>query len=136
MTESPEFPKPKEILAAHEEIEDDYDFTHTGARVAAPRLKIERLLKEIDDYDGLYLRAAYLLRKLITAHYFEDGNKRTAWLVTRQYLAENGEEPADRRETAERVLRRIRQYDAEEIAEWLETGEIDREGLEPRGGED
>lgn len=79
MTESPEFPKPKEILATHEEVEAAYDLTHTGAREPVPRLKIERLLEEIDKHDGLYLRAAYLLQKLITNHYFEDGNKRTAW---------------------------------------------------------
>ena len=66
MTTSPEFPDPKDVLAAHDEIEEDYDLTYTGARVAAPRLKIERLLEEIDVHDGVYLRAAYLLRKLIT----------------------------------------------------------------------
>ncbi|MFC4989348.1 Fic family protein [Saliphagus infecundisoli] len=135
MTESPEFPDPEDVLAAHDEIEDDYDLTHTGARVVAPRLKIERLLDEIDEHDGLYLRAGYLLKKLITSHYFEDGNKRTSWMVVRDYLAENGKEPADLRETV-RVLKRIRAFDPEEIAEWLETGEIDRDRLYPRGGED
>lgn len=68
--------------------------------MVAPRLKIERLLEEIDDVDGLYLHAAYRLRKLITAHFFEDGNKRTAWAVTLEYLERNSEEPADMGETS------------------------------------
>lgn len=124
-------PRAEEILAAHEEIEDAYDMKYTGARVAAPRLELRSILEEADQYDGVHARAAFLLRKLITAHLFEDGNKRTAWTVVRGYLAGNGERPAERTPSAERVLRRIRRYDVDEIATWLETGEIDEERLEP-----
>jgi len=124
-------PTPKEILATHEEIERAYDMKYTGVRVAAPKLKLKRIIREADDYDDLYHRAAYLLRKLVTAHLFEDGNKRTAWVTVRKYLAENGETPAKRDSNAGRVLRRIRRYDVAELAEWLESGEIDESRLGP-----
>ena len=67
----------------------------------------------------------------MTSHFFEDGNKRTAWITTREYLDRHGEQPAETGEDAERVLRRIRRYDTDEIAAWLETGAIDEDRLDP-----
>lgn len=77
-----DLPTPDEILAIHEEIEDAEDMRYRGTRVAAPRLNLRELLDEARDLDGVFYRAAFLLRKLITGHLFEDGNKRTAWTVT------------------------------------------------------
>lgn len=131
MTDDETLPSPAEILAIHDEIEAEYDLKYTGARVAAPRLKLERILDETAEHGDVWLRAAFLLRKVLTAHYFEDGNKRTAWVTTRTYLEANGLEPAERGADAERVLRRIRRYDVDELAEWLETGELDRDRLDP-----
>lgn len=124
-------PEPEEVLTIHEEIEKEYDLKYRGVRVAAPRLKIKRILREAREYDDVYMRAAFLLRKLLTAHFFEDANKRTAWTTMQVYLERYGEEPAERGERAVRVLRRIRRYEVDEIAEWLETGAIDRDRLGP-----
>ena len=125
------YPTPEQIIATHQEVEKEYNLKYTGTRVAAPKLKLKRILREGNDHETLYLRAAFLLRKLITSHLFEDGNKRTAWLTTRKYLDEYGEEPAERGPETAHVLRRIRRYDIEELAEWLETGEIDESRLRP-----
>jgi death-on-curing protein len=129
---SDELPTPAEILATHEEIEEAYDLTHRGSRVAVPRLTLRELLEDVAEHapDEVYLRAAHLLRDLVTGHLFEDGNKRTAWVTTREYLSRNDARPADA-DLAERVLKRIRRYDVEEIATWLETGEIDEDRLRP-----
>lgn len=127
----PSLPTPEEVLTIHEEIEDEYEMKYTGVRVAAPALELREILQEAADQDSLYHRAAFLLRKLITAHLFEDGNKRTAWTATQIYLERHGESPAEHGLSVERVLRRIRQYDVDEIAKWLETGAIDDSRLEP-----
>lgn len=124
-------PTPREILDTHEELEEAYDMKYTGTRVAAPKIDLKDILQECEQYDGVYLRGAFLLRKLITAHLFEDGNKRTAWVTTREYLMRQSEEPAERGPEAERVVTRIRRYDVEEIAEWLKTGDIDEDRLQP-----
>lgn len=104
---------------------------YTGASVAAPRLKLERLLEDIDEHEGVYERAAALLMQLVTAHYFKDGNKRTAWAATELYLLDHAAEPDVGNEEVERVLKRIRRYDVEEIADWLATGDLDRDRLDP-----
>lgn len=131
MTDSHDLPSPADIIAAHDEIEKAYDMKYTGVRVAAPKLKLRRILRTVEEEEGLYDRAARLLRDLITRHLFEDGNKRTAWAVTNEYLARQGETPAVTGPPAERFLLRIRRYNADEIAEWLETGELDEDRLEP-----
>jgi len=124
-------PTPEEILAIHEEIEEEYDLTHTGAAVAAPKVDLREIRSDAAEFDSVYFRAAYLLRKLVTAHLFEDANKRTAWATTEIFLERNGIEPAERGQPVERVLKRIRRYEVEEIAEWLESGDLDRSRLGP-----
>lgn len=124
-------PTANEILEAHEEIEEAYDMKYRGVRVAAPRARLQKIVEQAAEEEEAFDRAAFLLRKLITAHLFEDGNKRTAWVTAREYLARNDLEPDPRREEVERVLRRIRRYDVDEIAGWLETGDIDRDRLNP-----
>ncbi len=125
-----DLPTAEEILATHEEIEEAYDMKYRGAAVAAPRLKFRRLLDDIEAGDRHH-RAGQLLRDLITSHYFEDGNKRTAWATTLLYLEQFDETPAETGERVPKILRRIRRYDVEEIAEWIETGDIDEERLGP-----
>jgi len=131
MTTDDTLPTPEEILATHEEIEDAYQMTHTGVRARSPTVKLQRIIEEAEGYDDIFLQAATLLRRLITAHIFEDGNKRTAWVTAREYLAKHDQQPAERTPSAERVLYRIQRYDIEELATWLETGDIDEDRLEP-----
>lgn len=131
MPDNDQLPTPDEILAIHDAIEVVEEMQYRGTRVAAPRLELRELLDEADELDGVYLRGAFLLRKLITSHLFEDGNKRTAWAVTWIYLERHGLQPVEQDRSVERVLRRIRRYDVAEIAEWLESAELDRERLNP-----
>jgi len=128
-----DLPTSEDIVGVHDKIERIVNLKYTGARVAVPKLEYRRLLEEVDEYDGVYYRAAALLRKITTAHYFEDANKRTAWVTTRTYLEEQGERPAETEiERVDHVMKSLRSYTIEEIAEWLETGEIDEESLNPR----
>lgn len=127
-----ELPTPTEIIEIHKEIERENGLTHTGSRRRFPKQTLAGILAEIDEHDGVYLRAGALLKRLISTHLFEDGNKRTAWTVTRLYLDDNGTEPAVRdSDHVAPILRRIQRFDADELAEWLETGEIDEERLDP-----
>lgn len=127
-----DLPRPEQIIQIHDRIEEQYDLTHTGAAVAAPRLEFERLLEDVDEYEGRYTRAAALFRKIITAHYFEDANKRTAWATTRKYLNDHDTAPADLSDRVERVAKNVRNFTVDELAEWLETGEIDEGRFHPR----
>lgn len=128
---SDNLPTVDEILATHDEIENRYDLKHTGTYSSVPQVDLRALLAAAETQDGVYQRAAFLLRKLITEHLFEDGNKRTAWVTTREYLESNGLRPAETGDRVPHILRRIRRYEIGEIAQWLETGEIDENRLHP-----
>lgn len=131
MTED-ELPTAEEIMAVHEQLEEAYDLKHTGTMKAAPTLKLRRdVLEEAAEYDTVYLRAAVLLFKIPSIHVFNDANKRTAWTVTQEYLDRCGidpEVPQDA-ETVEQIIRRAGLFSTEELAHWLETGEIDEDRL-------
>ena len=126
-----DLPTPDEIIVTHEEIEEQYDLKYRGIRVTAPRLVLRRLLEGAEELSGEYLQGAFLLRKLITEHLFEDGNKRTAWVTIREFLLSADLRPAETGERVPHILRRIRRYEIDELAEWLETGEIDEDRLHP-----
>jgi death-on-curing protein len=72
-----------------------------------------------------------LLFEIPSVHVFEDANKRTAWTVTKSYLKREGIDfdPSQDDDTIERIVRRTALFDTEELAEWLETGEIDESKL-------
>lgn len=125
-------PTADEIMATHEEIEEVYDMKYRGVRVAAPRIKFKRIIRNAREQNTVYDRAAYLLRKMITAHYFEDANKRTAWATVRDYLNRHGLKPAHTdQENTEPVLKAIRAFDVDELSEWLESGDIDEGKFHP-----
>lgn len=125
-----DLPTAADILAIHERIEETYDLKYRGVMKAAPRLKIRnRVLAEAEAYDDTYHRAAVLLHNLISIRVFEDGNKRTAWTATIDYLDRNGIDPDLPTEDVVRVVRRTGLFSVDELATWLETGEIDTDRL-------
>ena len=128
---SDDLPTPDEILATHAEIEEQYDLKFTGAYSSVPQVSLREVLVEAENVEGFYRRAAFLLRKLITEHVFRDGNKRTAWIVTLEYLESNGIQPAEMGDRVPLILRRIRRYELDEVARWLESGDIDENRLHP-----
>lgn len=130
-----DLPTPEEILRVHEKIEEEQDVKYTGTMKAAPKAKLRRnVVEPAAEYDDPYHRAAVLLFEIPSVHVFEDANKRTAWTVTKSYLRGKGIDldlPQDDVLT-ERIIRRGGLFDTEEIAEWLETGEIDESKLPER----
>lgn len=132
MPEDTDLPTPAEIIEIHDEIEESYGLRHTGTSTALPEQTLKNILDDIEELDGTYLRAAALLRRLLSAHIFEDGNKRTGWTVMRLYLENHDTEPAVREtRRVARVLRRIQRFETEELAEWLASGSLDEDRLDP-----
>lgn len=130
-----DLPTPQELLDAHDRIEEKYDLKYKGTMKAAPKAKLRRnVVEPAAEYGDVYHRAAVLLFEIQSVHVFEDANKRTAWSVTMEYLDRHGIEPdlPQDGDTIERIVRRAGLFDVDEIAEWLETGEIDESKLPER----
>ncbi len=88
---------------------------------------IANIIKNVrKDTGDLYEKGAILLRDLIIMHGFASGNKRTAFIVAVQFISKNGGKMGIKNFTkAEKVLRNIRIYSLNDIAQWLKTGDID-----------
>jgi len=75
-------------------------------------------------HHGLYSKAAVLLRDIVMAHGFIDGNKRCAWSACIAFLKVNGENiHADQDEAAQFVLRIVIEHlgiteIADQLAAW------------------
>lgn len=75
----------------------------------------------------LYDKAAFLLRSIIKLHPFASGNRRTAFIVTKGFLVDNGAKFNVRDDPGQaRVMTGIREgyYGVEEIKEWIKNGKI------------
>jgi len=115
------YPREELIIYIHDEQIHAY-----GGRLGFHRDSslLTRIIKATREYDGdIYQKAAFLLRELITAHVFEDGQHRTGFMVAAVFLRENGESLhcADYRQ-ARSFLKSIRMYNVDQIAEWLRHG--------------
>ncbi|MBU4246172.1 MAG: type II toxin-antitoxin system death-on-curing family toxin [Nanoarchaeota archaeon] len=80
------------------------------------------------DLDGdIYDKATLILKRLIQGHPFASGNRRTAFIVAKDFLLTNGAKFAiqDNPEQA-RVMLGIREnyYADAEIKEWIKNGKI------------
>lgn len=85
---------------------------------------LSAILKETRKYEGdIYQKAAFLLKEIVTAHVFEDGQHRTAFVTVEMFLRQNGETLyyRDYRE-AQRFLKRVHEHTLGEIAAWLRHG--------------
>lgn len=108
--------------------------------IAAPGPLLERKRSDLEaalgepaqSWDGAPLhetterQAAVLLRGIVAAHAFEDGNKRTAWMSCVVFLARNGLTlRAHPREAADRVVSVATDHPPiEEIERWLATRSV------------
>ncbi|HIH19805.1 TPA: type II toxin-antitoxin system death-on-curing family toxin [Candidatus Micrarchaeota archaeon] len=90
--------------------------------------RLASLLEECKTLNGdVYDKAVFLLASLIRKHPFASGNRRTAFIVTKAFLIENGvsfnvkDDPSQAR-----VMTGIREgyYSNEEIKEWIQHGKI------------
>ena len=76
---------------------------------------------------SVYDKAAAFLIALIQAHAFASGNRRTAFLATKDFLLENNGKLAVQDDAKDaRVLQGIREgfYSRDDIKLWLSTGKI------------
>lgn len=122
-------PTVEQIHSIHNRVIDRWGLVHTGLQGYLVDEKLGRMVDELDGVTDPHLQSARLLKRLIAMHVYEDGNKRTAWLVTVRTLRNRGFKPAPDHEDIPAVLRHIGRFDETEVAEWLRTGEIDQSRL-------
>jgi len=90
--------------------------------------KIKEVLDECQKLKGdIYDKAVVLLKGLVQKHPFASGNRRTAFVVTKEFLLSNNEKfKIEDDPHYAKVLLGIREnyYSDQEIKEWIQNGKI------------
>jgi len=89
-------------------------------------------MEEVKQTEGIYRKAAVMLRGLRTANIFQDGNKRTAYIVTKTFLEMNGEAWRIPPEKTHRFIIDLLHFTIDEIEEGLKHGEVKERSHENR----
>lgn len=123
-------PTVRDVLTAHEVVKESSNVRTEGfKRSQESGLKmIRKVLEEAREENNLYRSAAVYLKKLIEKHPFNDGNKRTAVIITTRFLEENNGsfEPHKLQETGEVydiIKWELNSMNIEQTAYWIRTGE-------------
>lgn len=123
-------PTVQDVLTAHEVIKENSRVRTEGFRRSQEEglESIRKVLEEARNKNDVYISAAIYLKKLIEIHPFNDGNKRTAIMITDRFLEENRKSfnPRKTQETDElyeTIKWELNSMSIEETAHWLKTGE-------------
>ena len=85
----------------------------------------QHILEEAEKAEGIYRKAAILLKSIATSRMFQDGHHRTAYIVTKTFLEKNDAEFKEKDEqNIIRFIKDIRAHSIEEIESWLRNGKL------------
>ena len=83
------------------------------------------IIKETEEAEGIYRKAAILIKGIATTSIFQDGHHRTAFEVTKTFLEMNGAEFKEKDELKIiKFMKGIRKFDIEQIEGWLKNGTL------------
>lgn len=90
--------------------------------------KLREIVEKLQNLEGdMYDKAAFLLKGLIQKHPFASGNRRTAFIITKEFLLINKSKFNIRDNPNQaKVMIGIREgfYSNQEIKEWIKNGKI------------
>lgn len=119
------YPSEKDVIRIHKETLEKY-----GGYLGFERgiIVYRYIIDEAKSVEGIYRKAAIIMRGIGTKRIFKDGNHRTALVVTDTFLRANGEKIAVKN-TDDRFnfIRRILFYNMDQVEEWLKYGKALKE---------
>ena len=122
------YPRPERIIEYNILVLTKVKVKKADRSEVLSRRKLDAALESVQEHKGdLYNKAALLLQGLVKAHAFASGNRRTAFLATKDFITENnGTFAIQDDENNARVLQGVREgfYTSEDLVGWFKTGKI------------
>jgi death-on-curing family protein len=116
------YPPDEFLVLAHDIMIERYGYW-SGFEVGLE--PYHRYIEEVKNAEGIYRKAAILLKRIATSRIFQDGHHRTAFEVTKAFLEVNGAEFKEKGELKIiKFIKDIRKYDIEQIEGWLKSGTL------------
>lgn len=123
------YPSLKDIIETNKRLLADIKIKRADKHEVLARTKIEKAIKVTKEIKGdIYDKASELLKQLIQAHPFASGNRRTAFIVSENFLISNGRASSVGDNFEAYILQGIREnyYTNKDIKNWLIYGKIHR----------
>lgn len=86
--------------------------------------QIQEIIGKVKTKKGnIYIKSAILLKELTISHLFASGNRRTAYLVTNDFIYKNEKRDIEKTENEVEIFKKIRYRDIsdEELAKWIKN---------------
>ncbi len=122
------YPTPEQIIEYNILALELIKVKKADAPKVLSRSKIVEVIKECEEKEGdIYDKAVVLLKGLVQKHPFASGNRRTAFIVTKEFILSNNQKfkIEDDPHYAKTLLGlRENYYSDEEIKQWIKNGKI------------
>lgn len=122
------YPSPKKIIEHNLLILNIFKVKKADKAEVLSYQKLAEITEGCESLEGdIYDKAVYLLKNIIQKHPFASGNKRTACVVTKDFLLDNKAEfKINNVPKHAKVMIGIREnhYSDTEIKKWIQNGEI------------
>ncbi|MFW6025176.1 MAG: Fic family protein [Candidatus Woesearchaeota archaeon] len=123
-----EYPTVEEIIELNLLILEKINVKKSDKFKVLSYTELEKAIESTKNHDGdLYDKATTLLKGLIKNHAFASGNRRTAFIATKNFIKMNdGRVLIKNKESNANVMQGIREnyYTHDEIKRWLKNGKI------------
>ena len=116
------YPSDDFLIFAHDIIIECYGYWSGFELGIEP---YHHIINETEEVEGVYRKAAILIKGIATTRIFQDGHHRTAFEVTKTFLEMNGAEFNEKDELKIiKFMKGIRKFDIEQIEGWLKNGTL------------
>ena len=122
------YPTPEQIIEYNVLVLEFIKVKKADKPAVLSKSKITEVIRNCEDRDGdIYDKATSLIKGLIQKHPFASGNRRTAFITTKDFILMNNNRFGIRNDPqSAKVMQGIREnyYSDNEIKEWMKHGKI------------
>jgi len=119
------YPTVEEVIATNKRVLEIHRAKKADKHeLLGTKHQIQEIIDRVKSKKGdIYIKSAVLLKELTISHLFASGNRRTAYLVTNDFIYKNEKKDIEKTEEEVEIFKKIRYRDIsdEELAKWIKN---------------
>jgi len=119
------YPTVEEVIATNKRVLEIHRAKKADKHeLLGTKHQIQEIIDKAKEKEGdIYIKSVVLLKELTISHLFASGNRRTAYLVTNDFIYKNKKKDIEKTEKEVEIFKKIRYRDIsdEELAKWVKN---------------
>ena len=119
------YPTVEEVIATNKRVLEVHRAKKADRHeLLGTKHQIQEIIDKMKNKKGdVYVKSAVLMRELTISHLFASGNRRTAYLVTNDFIYKNKKRDIEKTEKEVEIFKKMRYRDIsdEELAKWIKN---------------